>query len=360
VRPPTIADVAARAGVSKALVSLALRNEPGPNAATRERVLAAAAELGYRANRTASLLARRRTRQLGVTASVRSPFQAELVKDIQAAADALGHELVLSPLTRTHREPRAIEALLELRCEALIRVGPESPVAALDALARQRPVVVLGRRVRSEALDVVRAADEVGVAQAVDHLVALGHRAIVHVDGGRGTIAADRRRGYRTAMRRHGLEARVIAGDLTESGGAIAAAQVVRELRGGGAAAIGDDGLAGAAAARSGNEPPTAIVAVNDRCAIGVLDALLRAGVAVPARVSVTGYDDSVLAQLAHTDLTTVSQDAAERARLAVEAAVERLDEGRAQRREVVLPPRLVVRDSTAAAPSRERSHRNR
>jgi DNA-binding LacI/PurR family transcriptional regulator len=79
-----------------------------------------------------------------------------------------------------------------------------------------------------------------------------------------------------------------------------------------------------------------------------VLDALTRAGVEVPGRVSVVGYDDSALAQIAHIDLTTVNQDAARQARLAVEAAVERLDGGRTRRREVVLPPRLVVRGTTA------------
>jgi DNA-binding LacI/PurR family transcriptional regulator len=374
-RRPTIADVAARAGVSKALVSLALRDAPGPNALTRERVLAAAEELGYRANRTASLLALRRTRQLGIVASVRSAFQAELVEDIQAAADGRGYEIVLSPLTRTHGEARAIESLVALRCEALILVGPESSEAALAAIASQLPVVAVGRRVRSGAVDVIRGDDGLGVAQAVDHLVELGHRSIVHIDGGRGTISADRRRGYRAAMTRHGLESVVIAGDLTESAGAAAVAALL------GAAAPRSarprDAPAGPLAVPTaivsvndrcaiGDSPagplalPTAIVSVNDRCAIGALDALLRAGVAVPEQISVTGYDDSALARLAHTDLTSVSQDAAEQARLAVEAAVERLDEGRVERREVVLPPRLVTRGTTAEAPFRERSQKTR
>jgi DNA-binding LacI/PurR family transcriptional regulator len=87
---------------------------------------------------------------------------------------------------------------------------------------------------------------------------------------------------------------------------------------------------------------------------------LLRAGIDVPGSVSVTGYDDSVLAQLAHTDLTTINQDAERQARLAVAAAVERLDHARTERREVVLPPRLVVRGTTAPATRRERSQRNR
>ena len=340
-KPATIADVAARAGVSKALVSLALRGEPGPNPATRERVLAAAAALGYRANRTASLLARRRTRQLGVVANVRNPFQAELVEDLQAAADALGYELALSPLTRTHGEPRAIETLLGVRCEALILLGPISPSRALAELARRIPVISVGRRVRVAGVDAVLAADDQGVRQAVDHLVALGHRAIAHIDGGTGPIAAVRRRGYQRAMAAHGLQARVIPGDLTEQAGAGAAAA----LAGGGevAPAGGEASSGGGRGAR-----PPAVVAVNDRCAVGVLDALTRAGVGVPTEVSVVGYDDSALAQIAHVDLTTVNQDAARQARLAVEAAVERLDGGRTRRREVVLPPRLVIRGTTA------------
>jgi DNA-binding LacI/PurR family transcriptional regulator len=93
---------------------------------------------------------------------------------------------------------------------------------------------------------------------------------------------------------------------------------------------------------------PTAVVASNDREAVGVLDALVRSGIDVPAGMSVVGYDDSSLARLAHIDLTTVNQDAPAQARHAVAAAVSRLDDGRVDRREVVLRPRLVVRGTTA------------
>jgi DNA-binding LacI/PurR family transcriptional regulator len=94
---------------------------------------------------------------------------------------------------------------------------------------------------------------------------------------------------------------------------------------------------------------PTAIVAYNDRSAVGVLDALLRAGVAVPEVVSVVGYDDSPLARLAHIDLTTVSQESEQLMRHAVAAVVERLDGDRTEHREVVIAPRLVVRGTTGA-----------
>ena len=326
-RRPRLADVAARAGVSSGLVSLVLRNQPGPSAQTRTRVLAAAQELGYRADRTASLLARRRSRHLGVLMDVRNTFHAELVTDLDAAATGLGYDLVLSTLTPARDERRATEILLDFRCEALILLGPDEPAGRLNALGSELPVVVIGRRVPSATVDVVRAADDRGVAQAVGHLAGLGHRDIAFVDGGRGTIAADRRRGYRQAMRRRGFAShlRIIPGDHTEEAGSLAAGALT-----------------------AAETLPTAVITSNDRCAVGLLDALARLGVAVPGAVSVVGYDDSALARLAHVDLTTVSQDARGQAGQAVALAVERLENGRAAPREVVLTPHLVVRGTTA------------
>ncbi|GAB3966368.1 LacI family DNA-binding transcriptional regulator [Actinoallomurus acanthiterrae] len=321
-------DVAAKAGVSKALVSLVFRNAPGASAQTRARVLEAAAQLGYRHNRTASLLARRRTHLLGVTMTLSNTFHAELVEDLQAAADEFGYELALSTVTRTHDERRAIDTLLEFRCEGLVLIGAELPSPGLAALGGQLPVVVVGRRIASPELDAVRTADDQGVGQVVDHLAELGHRAIAHLDGGAGTIASDRRRGYRKAMHRNGLDEhlQIITGDYTEEAGMAAARTLL-----------------------DGPELPTAVVAVNDRSAVGLLDSLARGGVHVPKVMSIAGYDDSPLSRLAHVNLTTVSQEPQNQARYAVEAMVERLDGGRTERRDVVLTPRLVVRGTTSA-----------
>ena len=324
-------DVAARVGLSPASVSMVLSGAPGPSAATRQRVLEAAAELGYRPDRTASLLARRRTHLVGVQLQAGSVFHAELVEDLYEAAEGHGYDVVLSAVTRTRDERRATETLVDFRCEALVLLGPVAPAAELAALGRQLPVVVVGRRVPGGGVDVVRSADADGVAQVVDHLAALGHRSIVYVDGGKGTIAADRRRGYRRAMRSNGLDGRlrVLAGDHTEAAGVRAARLLLDE----------------------GRPLPTAVVAFNDHCAVGLLDALTRAGVEVPGEVSVAGYDDSGLSRLAHVNLTTVNQDARRQATQAVAAVVERLDGGRATPREVVLAPRLVVRGTTGPAP---------
>ena len=326
---PRLEDVAAHVGLSPATVSLVLSNAPGPSAQTRRRVLQAAGKLGYRPNRTASLLARRRSRLLGVLLEVRNSFHAELVEDLQAASERAGYELVLSTVTRTRDERRAVETLLDFRCEALILLGPDASPARLAALGRQQPVIAVGRRVAADGVNVVRTADDQGVAQAVGYLARLGHRAIAYVDGGKGVIAADRRRGYRTAMRWHGLTdcIRIIPGDHTEESGLRAAAVLLRQP-----------------------ELPTAVLAFNDRSAVGLLDALNRAGVDVPGSVSIVGYDDSPLARLAHVQLTTVSQDAQQQAEHAIATAIERLDDGRSAAREVVLSPQLVVR-RTAGPP---------
>lgn len=325
-RRPRLADVAARAGVSSGLVSLVLRNQPGPSKPTRTRVLQVAQQLGYRADRTASLLARRRSRHLGVMMDVRNTFHADLVGELDAAATTAGYDLLLSTVTPSRDTSRAVEILLDFRCEALILLGPDDPAERLNALGRELPVVVIGRRITAAAVDVVRAADDQGVAQAVGHLAALGHRGIAFIDGGRGTIASDRRRGYRHAMRAHGLagQLRIVPGDHTE-----------------------DAGIRAASVLLAGPSLPTAVIASNDRCAVGFLDAALRLGVPVPGALSVVGYDDSLLARLVHVDLPTVSQDAGQQARQAITLAIERLETGRTAARAVVLPPALVVRGTT-------------
>jgi DNA-binding LacI/PurR family transcriptional regulator len=326
-RRPRLDDVAAAVGVSPATVSLVLRGVPGPSAVTRERVLAAAARLGYRPDRAASVLASRRSRSIGVLMDVSNPFHGQLVEDLHEAADRHGYDLVLSTITRSRDEGQAEETLLDSRCEALVLLGPEAPDEKLTALGRRLPVVVVGRPVRSSGVDVVRAADDDGVAQAVGYLAGLGHRRIAYVDGGPGAVSALRRRGYQRAMRSYDLrdQNQVIRGGRTEGSGS------------GAARALLDAGPI-----------PTAVLTFNDRCAMGLIDTLVRAGVDIPGRISVVGYDDSPIARLAHIDLTTVSQNTEELTEHAVTALIERLEDRRAEDREVVVPPRLVIRGTTS------------
>ena len=329
-RRPRLEDVASDVGVSPATVSMVLRGVAGPSAATRERVLAAASRLGYRPDRAASVLASRRSRLIGVMLDIRNTFHAQMVEDVHDAAERHGYDLVLSTVTRSRDEQQAVETLLDSRCEALMLFGSETSAERLAALDRQLPVVVVGRPVPSAGVDVIRAADDEGVGQAVDHLIGLGHRDIAYVDGGPGEIAALRNRGFRDAMRRHGLGAGlvVIGGGHTEEAGA-AAAQTLLDS----------------------DQRPTAAVMFNDRSAMGLVETLIRAGLDIPGSISVVGYDDSPLARLAHIDLTTVSQNPGQLTEHAVAALIERLDNGRVGHREVVVRPRLVVRRTTGPPP---------
>ncbi|WP_405945856.1 LacI family transcriptional regulator [Streptomyces prunicolor] len=326
---PTLAHVAARAGVSVALVSIVMRGAYGASATTRERVLKAAEEIGYRPDTRARVLRSNRSRLLGVQFGLRHPFHTDLVEGIYAAAEPAGYQVALSAVAPTRGERQAVEALLADRCEALVLLGPEVPAARLAHLATQVPVVSVARRLRPAppAVDVVRTADDEGARQAVDHLVALGHRAIAHIDGGKAPGAADRRRGYRTAMHRHGLDGhvRVLPGGLTEDDGARAARTLLAE-----------------------KTRPSSVLAFNDRCATGVLDTFLRAGVSVPGEISVVGFDDTSLSRLAHIDLTTVAQDVPRLAELAVGRAIARLDREAVPDGEQVVAPHLVVRGTTA------------
>jgi DNA-binding LacI/PurR family transcriptional regulator len=321
-------DVAARVGVSQALVSLVFRNAPGASAETRERVLQAAAELGYRPDTAARVLRRSRSRHIGILFRMRQPFDIDLIEAIYPAAERRGYRVVLGAIVPGKDERTAMEELLAYRCEAIVLLGTDTGAAELSTAVEQIPIIDIARRGTAAGVDVVRVADEPGARLAVDHLVSLGHRAIVHVDGGSLPGSFHRREGYRQAMRRHDLdhEIRILPGDLSEESGAAAARQLMAE-----------------------RQLPTAIFAGNDRCAHGILDTLLRAGVDVPGEVSVVGYDDSALARLSFINLTTIRQDVTLMAESAVDAIVERLDEGRTTSKDVVLDPALVIRGTTAA-----------
>lgn len=333
-RRPTLEDVAAAAGVSRALVSIVVRGAPGASASTRERVLAVAAELGYRPDARARLLAQGWSRLLGVTVAMDDPFHAAVVAGIYDAADGAGYEVVLSAITERRSERRAVETLLDYRCAAVVLLGAQGRGGWLPALAERLPVVSVGQPAGRARVDVVRTADEDGGGQAVEHLVGLGHRRIAHVDGGRAAGSADRRRGYRSAMRRHGLAdlAMVVPGGGDESAGHGAWAEM-----------------------QAVAEPPTAVFCYSDRTAVGLLEAAHRAGVAVPAELSIVGYDDTPLARRWPVDLTSVAQDTAGLAALAVRRAVTGAEAGaRGAERgvgEIVLPPRLVARRSTGPPP---------
>ncbi len=179
----TMQDVAAHAGVSRALVSIVFRDAPGASAATRERVRAAADELGFRPDPHARLLGRKRSRTIGVVFGLPLEFHGQVVDQLYAACDNTDYDVVLGAATPAHSEARAVQTLVDYRVEALVLVGPTLSRAAVAELTRRTPTVVVARSFRSSPVDVVRTNDVAGARLATEHLLALGRGPVVHVDG---------------------------------------------------------------------------------------------------------------------------------------------------------------------------------
>jgi DNA-binding LacI/PurR family transcriptional regulator len=321
-------DVARDAGVSRALVSLVMRDRPNVSEERRRRVLEAAARLGYRPNAMARSLASRQTKTVGVILDdLRNPFFAEIAGGIEELASELGYRLLLAAGGRqARRERTALDALLEQRVSGIILVSPRMPAGDIVAAAAEAPMVIVGRAVRRVEADTVLINEAHGTALALDHLVDLGHERIAHVDGGSGAGGPQRRSVYLRWMRarRLGSHALVIPGDFTEEGGVSAAEEILRLP-----------------------ELPTAIFAANDMAAAGLLGGLDRAGVDVPGDVSIVGYDNISIARLAHVSLTTVDQPHDEMGRLALELLLDRIEHRRPNEVRLI-EPSLIVRSTTA------------
>jgi DNA-binding LacI/PurR family transcriptional regulator len=324
-------DVARRAGVSRALVSLVLNGSPKVSEKRRALVLDACRELGYRRNAVARQLARGRTSTVGVMLNdLHNPFFAELYDGLAVATETLGYRSILTSGGRTTHEQAAIDDMLEHRVDGIVLVSPRLPTAAIVAISETTPVVVIGRVIRHARIDCVTNAARAGARLAVRHLVDLGHRSIVHVHGGEGAGARGRWQGYEQAMRDLSLEPEVIAGDFTEQAGIDAVAELVRR-----------------------DDDATAVFAANDLCAVGVLDAFESVGRRVPADVSIVGYDNTFLARLRHLSLTSIDQSTQEMGRMAVTLLAERLDGGRTSPLVRTVTPTLVVRHTSGPAPAR-------
>jgi DNA-binding LacI/PurR family transcriptional regulator len=329
VREPTMADIADHLGVSRALVSIVLRDMPGASDETRARVRSAAAELGYRPHQGARLLRQYSRRQIGVSFTPAHASDSDIVEAIYSGVASHRLQVVLSAQTRMRTTEQSVDELLEYRCAALIVIAPELDDRALRALAERAgvPLVAVDLGSDNTVYDVVRSAGDVGIELVVQHLVALGHRKLAYLDAPAMPPAAGRLEGYLRAVGEAGCEPDVIsvAGrDYTEEAGA----QAARELL-----------------ARP--VMPTAVMACNDQVAVGALQVLSRAGLAVPADVSLTGFDDSRFAGLSSVDLTTARQDPRELGQAAVEAAIRRINKPAERPALHVIQPTLVVRGST-------------
>lgn len=326
---PTIHDVAARAGVSKSLVSLALRGSPKVSDSSREAITNAAAELGYRPNATARSLADRRSRTIGINmAELDNPIFPQMLSGAHTVIRDRGYNTML---VSGERDPEVEEAelakLLEFQVEGLLLISHRLPAATVQSLAAEIPTVILTLR-GITGIDSVSIDDEQGARMAMQHLFDLGHRDIAHISGGSLEPGVVRERIYREEMRNAGLanETRIAHGDLTNIGGLEAARTLLSE-----------------------DTIPTAIFASNDISAIGAMAACQEQGLSVPEDVSIIGFDGLALGALRTLNLTTIAQPLAELGRLAAIRLFDRLEGRDVNAQSILLEPELLIRGTTAA-----------
>lgn len=328
----SIEDVARLAGVSIATVSRALRGLPDVASTTRDRVLAAAAELDYVASPFAARLASGRTATVGVVVPfVNRWFFAEVIDTVESSLRKAGFDLLLYNLGDEAGRDRFFEVMpMRKRVDAVLVASLMLCDAEFDALDTLRcPVGLLG--LERPGFASARIDDVTSARTAVEHLLELGHRRIGLIGGDtddpmRFTPPLHRRDGYRDALRDAGIEPDPeleVLGYFTVDGGTDATTRML-ELP----------------------ERPTAIFAESDEMAYGALRAIRRAGLRVPEDVAVIGFDDHAFAGL--MDLSTMHQPVAEQALEVTGRLLRMLDEGiDSEASNIVLPTELVVRGST-------------
>ena len=338
MRNARIKDVAELAGVSTATISHVLNNTRFVSEETKQKVLAAIESIGYTPNAHARNLASGSSKILGLIISdITNPFFPDLVKAAQEKALEQGYEvIVFNTNYDPERDVQYVQRLLELQVKGVMVMTSEMDLTVLQRLATRKVAVVfldigkIGPHVSN-----IRVNYEKGVSQAVEHLLALGHRQIAFISGPQHFKSAEfRRSAFLKTMKKHGsslhTEPLIFAGTMKLESGQQAVKEMLQLRR-----------------------RPTAIIAANDLMAVGALRELKRAGLRVPADVSVIGCDDQFLAALAEPPLTTIAIPrtaigvAAVEAILATAAAMDRVG------KEIKIRTQLIIRESTGKAPVR-------
>ncbi|MFF2842145.1 LacI family DNA-binding transcriptional regulator [Paenarthrobacter sp. NPDC057981] len=333
---PTIRDVASAAGVSKSLVSLVLQGSPNVSESRRRAVLEAMEQLGYRPNRLAQRLSGPRSGTIGVMLNdIRNPWFVELLEGLTASLHAAGVSPVLADSYTDNRVGRSsVETLLEQRIDGLVVVGTTMESSAIEKAAQTVPVVLAGTREPVlPGVDIVVNDDDAGARQATEHLLALGHRRIAHLQGP-AEVGRIRRESFERTMRGVGLEPVVVAGGVSEESAYAAASRLL-----------------------SGKDRPTAIFAYNDIACIGALSAADDLGLSVPEDLSLVGYDNTYLAKIRHLSLTSVDNG---NLAVGVEAGkfiLQRLSAPDLPGRVHQVPSELQVRGSSGDAPLQDLSN---
>ncbi len=330
-RAPNIRDVAKRAGVSYQTVSRVLNNSPALREQTRDRVLDAIDELGYRPNAAARALVTSRSNTIGVLSSQSALYGPNTsIQAIEVAARAAGYRLTVTSIDSGEYDSirSGLDFLLAQSIDALVVLAPQ--VRVFEAI-REAAIGVPFVTLEATELDPGRtiSVDQAGGARmAVRHLIELGHRSILHIAGPFDWIEAQARiEGYVAELRDAGLDPRPpVTGDWTAGFGYRAGLDLLPQRH------------------------VTAVFCGNDQMALGLMHACRDLGVRVPEDLSIVGFDDTPESAHFSPALTTVRQNFVEIGRSAVEVLLDELGGGAGQVR-TPIAPELIIRESTARAP---------
>ena len=327
---PTVRTVAALAGVSIASASRVL-NGLGGSPETVRKVREAARSVGYVPNAIARSLQAQRTGSLALAvADIGNPVYVEMMRAIEEVSKKAGYQLLVHA---TGADPVAETALLAGLARRYVDGLVLSPLRITDAhipalTGAPVPVVIIGQLPDGVPNDNVRTDSRSGVGLAIEHLVATGRRQIAFVNGPVDTVPGNARLvGYRDALEKAGLPydpELVEVGDFQYTQGRMATERLLDRAQ------------------------PDAIFCANDLIAVGALHALLAAGKRVPQDVALVGMDDTELARMSFPQISSVSLGSSERGRLAAQLLLDRLGDPSLPPRRETVPPKLIVRASSA------------
>jgi DNA-binding LacI/PurR family transcriptional regulator len=326
-RPPAMSDVASLAGVSHQTVSRVLNGHPNVRPETRERVLAAIAELGYRRNPAARALVTRRSGTIGVMSSGSALFgPSSTFIAVEGAAREAGLFVSVATIAEWDVAPvtAALDHFMDQGVDAVVVIAAhDDAIAAVRTFSASVPMVMVGPSELPPPLHAVSVDQYEGARLAVRHLLGLGHRDVVHLAGPTDWLDARRRiDGWRDELVAAGVEpGEPITGDWSAVRGYDVGRRLVAE------------GV------------PTAVFAANDQLALGLLRAFAEAGVRVPDDVSVVGFDDIEGAANFYPPLTTVRQEFRTLGERCMSVVVSVL--AGEEPEPVLVPPSLVVRASS-------------
>jgi LacI family transcriptional regulator len=324
----TIKDIAEATGVSYATVSRTLNNRSGVNAATREKILQAAKDLGYRPNIHARSLKTNQTFTLAlIVPDISNPFFSDIALAVNKTAYQYGYNTILCS---TNWDPEIEKAQLKLiqdqRVDGIIfKPADRSPDLYLDL---NIPTVMISNLV-ANGLSFIEVDNFKGGKDTAQHLIQCGYKKFSFIGGAKESRSnSDRLEGYRKTLEKHGYqlsEEKIRFGPFTIESGY----QIIKSLM-------------------ETNDPPDCAFCGNDLIALGVFQYLVETGVSVPEKFGLVGFDDVYFASLPQIQMTTVAQPRSQMGSMAVNTLIKRIENGSSSFVEhILLEPKLIIRKST-------------